>query len=193
MKSSSSNLIWLDCEMTGLNPDYDRIIEIATVVTDKNLQVIAEGPVLAIHHSERILARMDNWNIKQHTSTGLVERVRGSKISVKKAERLTLEFLEEYVPPGKSPMCGNSIAQDRRFLVRYMPHLEKYFHYRNFDVSVLKIIAKSWYPDIYKKYSKKSKHKALDDIYDSIDELKFYRENIMIEEGINSSPQALKI
>jgi oligoribonuclease len=181
MKPIASNLIWLDCEMTGLNPNFDRIIEIATVVTDKNLQVIAEGPVIAVHQSELILSRMDDWNVKQHFSSGLIERVRLSKISTKKAEQLTLEFLEQYVPAGKSPICGNSIGQDRRFLARYMPALEKYFHYRNFDVSVLKIIAKSWYPDIYKKFSKKTKHQALSDIYDSINELIFYRENILLK------------
>ena len=186
MKHSSTNLVWLDLEMTGLNPEYDRIIEIATVVTDKNLEVIAEGPVLAIHHSDKILSRMDEWNVKQHGSTGLTERVRQSCITTKQAEKMTFEFLKQYLPEGKSPICGNSICQDRRFLCRWMPRLEKFFHYRNLDVSVLKILAKSWYPDIAKAFVKKSKHQALQDVYDSINEMKYYVEHLFIKPHINS-------
>jgi oligoribonuclease len=179
MKVSAYNLIWLDLEMTGLDPVNDRIIEIATVITDKFLNVLAEGPVLAIHHSPRILARMDSWNVKQHVGSGLVERVQKSCITTGKAESLTIAFLEKYVPAGKSPMCGNTICQDRRFLYRRMPRLEKYFNYRNLDVTSLKIIAQQWYPEKAKVFQKKSKHKALDDIYDSIAELKFYQEYIL--------------
>lgn len=180
MKLSQSNLIWLDLEMTGLDPEKDRILEIATVVTDKHLNVLAEGPVLAIHHSDRVLARMDKWCVKQHGSSGLTERVKKSKISTARAEKLTLEFLQKYVPEGKSPICGNSIGQDRRFMYQHMPTLEKYFHYRNFDVSVLKIIAQRWYPHIAKGVHKKTKHLALSDIYDSIDEMKYYIRNLFI-------------
>lgn len=180
MSTSSNNLIWLDLEMTGLNPDTDRILEIATVVTDKNLNIIAEGPALAIHHSDTVLAKMDEWCIKQHGSSGLIERVKKSRISIRKAEKETLEFLEQHVACGKSPMCGNSIGQDRRFLYCYMPELEKYFHYRNFDVSVLKIIAKYWYPAIAKGCRKKTKHQALSDVYDSIEEMQYYIKHLMI-------------
>jgi oligoribonuclease len=180
MHTSSNNLIWLDLEMTGLDPDSDCILEIATVVTDKCLNIIADGPVLAIHHSDSILNQMDEWCTKQHGSSGLIERVRNSRISARKAEKLTLEFLQQYVLGGKSPMCGNSICQDRRFLYRYMPELEKYFHYRNFDVSVLKIIAKRWYPVVAKGFHKKTKHQALSDVYDSIEEMKYYMKNLLI-------------
>ncbi len=179
MHTSSNNLVWLDLEMTGLDPDSDCILEIATVVTDKHLSVVAEGPMLAIHHSDSVLAKMDEWCTKQHGSSGLTERVKTSRISTSKAEKLTLEFLQQYVAGGKSPMCGNSICQDRRFLYRYMPDLEKYFHYRNFDVSVLKIIAKRWYPEIAKGYHKKTKHQALSDVYDSIDEMKYYMKHLL--------------
>jgi len=156
MKPSSQNLIWVDLEMTGLNPDYDRILEIAAVVTDKNLNVLAEGPVIAIHHSKTILKRMDDWNIKHHTASGLVERVLKSKVSVQEAETEIIEFLKQYVPAGKSPICGNSIGQDRRFLCRYMPTLEQYFHYRNLDVSTVKILARKWYSKIIKTPEKRS-------------------------------------
>lgn len=179
MKQSSQNLIWLDLEMTGLDPDYDRIIEIATLITDKNLNVIAEGPVYAIHHSDSILERMDKWNVNQHTKTGLIDRVRASHIGTKEAQELTIEFLINYVPIGKSPMCGSSICQDRRFLYRHMPKLEQYFHYRNLDVSAFKIIAQRWYPEVHKGVQKKSRHQALADIYDSIAELKHYRQHLL--------------
>lgn len=185
MKSSSSNLIWIDLEMTGLNPDHDRIIEIATVVTDKNLNILAEGPVIAIHHSNSILDRMDEWNTKHHGSSGLIFRVRKSRISNRQAEAMTLDFIKEYVPAGKSPMCGNSICQDRRFLYRRMPKLEQYFHYRNFDVSTLKVMARSWHPAVAKGLQKKTKHQALSDIYDSIAEMKYYREQLLVP-SVNS-------
>lgn len=180
MKLSSNNLIWIDLEMTGLDPDKDRIIEIATVVTDKDLNILATGPNLAIHHSDRILARMDEWCTNQHGSSGLTAKVKTSKITTATAEKLTLEFLREYVPAGKSPMCGNTICQDRRFLYRYMPELEKYFHYRNFDVSVLKIIARKWYPELAKGFRKKTRHEALSDIHDSIEEMKYYIKHLFI-------------
>jgi len=180
MKLSQNNLIWIDLEMTGLDPEKDRILEIATVVTDKHLNVLAEGPVIATHQSDRVLKKMPEWCVNQHGSSGLTERVKKSKISVARAEKLTLEFLREYVPEGKSPMCGNSICQDRRFLSRYMPELEKHFHYRNFDVSVLKIIAQRWYPHIAKGLRKKTRHLALSDVYDSIDEMKYYIKNLLI-------------
>lgn len=180
MHTNSSNLIWLDLEMTGLDPDTDHILEIATVVTDKYLEVIAEGPVFAVHQSQTTLAKMDDWCTRQHNSSGLCQRVLESKIHNAEAESKTLEFLNKYVHAGKSPMCGNSIGQDRRFLYRYMPDLEKFFHYRNFDVSVLKIIAKNWYPDVAKSYRKKTKHQALSDIYDSIDEMRYYTKHLLI-------------
>jgi oligoribonuclease len=180
MHLSSNNLIWLDLEMTGLDPDKDRILEIATVVTDRHLTVLAEGPVIAIHQSDLVLAKMDEWCTRQHGSSGLTARVKESRISAAKAEKKTLEFLQQYVPEGKSPMCGNTICQDRRFLYNYMPKLEKFFHYRNFDVSVLKIIAKRWYPDIAKGVNKKTKHQALSDVYDSIEEMKYYIKHLMV-------------
>jgi len=177
----NSNLIWLDLEMTGLDPDSNHIIEIATVVTDKNLNVLAEGPVIAIHQRPQIMEKMDEWNVKQHGKSGLIERVQLSKITEDEAAEQTIAFISQYVPEKKSPMCGNSICQDRRFLYRYMRKLEQYFHYRNLDVSVLKILAKSWYPEIAKGFKKKSKHIALNDIYDSINELKYYREHMLKE------------
>lgn len=180
MHTNSNNLIWLDLEMTGLDPDTDHILEIATVVTDRYLEVIAEGPVFAVHQSQATLAKMDDWCTKQHTSSGLCQRVLDSDTSLAEAESKTLEFLNKYIHGGKSPMCGNSIGQDRRFLYRYMPNLEKFFHYRNFDVSVLKIIAKNWYPDVAKSYRKKTKHQALSDIYDSIDEMRYYMKHLLL-------------
>jgi oligoribonuclease len=170
-------LIWIDLEMTGLNPERDRIIEIATVVTDKELTVLAEGPVFAIHQSDGALAGMDEWNTRQHNASGLTERVRSSTVNERQAEQATLAFLRQYVDPGASPICGNSICQDRRFLIRHMPDLAAFFHYRNLDVSTLKILAKLWLPEIANRFEKKSVHLALADIHDSIRELRFYREH----------------
>ena len=172
----SSNLIWIDLEMTGLNTITDQIIEIATVVTDLHLNEIAEGPVLAIHQPEEIMDGMDEWNTTQHGESGLTERVLESDLSLQNAEKQTIDFLEEYVGAGASPMCGNSICQDRRFLARQMPVLEAFFHYRNLDVSTLKILASSWAPEIAKGFNKESNHRALADVRDSIAELIYYRE-----------------
>ncbi len=177
---SPENLIWIDLEMTGLEPQTDHILEIATVVTDSQLNFLAEGPVLAIHQSDELLAAMDDWNRKQHGESGLVDRVRASILDERAAERQTLEFLRRYVPKEKSPMCGNSICQDRRFLARFMPELEAYFHYRNLDVSTLKELGRRWYPERVKGFNKSSTHLALQDIRDSIDELRFYRERLFI-------------
>jgi oligoribonuclease len=170
------DLIWIDLEMTGLDVKRDLIIEIATVITDKHLNVIAEGPVLAIRQSDEYLAQMDEWNTKQHTKSGLLERVKLSRIDESEAEVMTLAFLRQYIAPGVSPMCGNSVCQDRRFLARAMPALEAYFHYRNLDVSTLKELARRWAPEIAKGFSKDSTHQALDDIHNSIAELRYYRE-----------------
>jgi oligoribonuclease len=173
------NLIWIDLEMTGLNPDEDLIIEIATVVTDKHLAVLAEGPVFAIHQSDLVLNGMDEWNTKQHAASGLTERVKASTVTEAEAEHETLEFLRQHVERGASPMCGNSICQDRRFLVRSMPELAEYFHYRNLDVSTLKILAQLWAPSIGGRFEKNSSHLAMADIHDSIRELRFYREKML--------------
>lgn len=177
MKPNPSNLIWIDLEMTGLDTDQDKIIEIATIVTDAHLNILAEGPVLAIFQTDDVLAGMDSWNTAQHTKSGLVERVRASAITEQLAEEQTLAFLAKYVPPGKSPMCGNSICQDRRFLYRSMPKLEQYFHYRHLDVSTIKELVSRWQPNLLKGINKKSQHRALDDIQDSIAELCYYREH----------------
>jgi len=179
MAQDSSNLIWIDLEMTGLDPDTDLIIEIATVITDKHLNILAEGPVMAVHQPESAIAGMDDWNQKHHGQSGLIERIKASTIDDAEAERLTIEFLEQWVPANKSPICGNSICQDRRFLYRYMPKLEDYFHYRNLDVSTLKELAARWAPDLQKGFKKKSVHKALDDIIESIEEMKYYREHFI--------------
>lgn len=176
---SPNNLIWIDLEMTGLEPQTDRIIEIATLITDSQLNLLAEGPVLVIHQPDAALAAMDDWNRKQHGESGLVARVRASDIDERAAELQTLEFLRQHVPPGQSPMCGNSICQDRRFLARGMPELEVYFHYRNLDVSTIKELARRWYPDV-KSFGKSSTHQALQDIRDSIDELRYYRGRLFV-------------
>jgi len=178
MTNRNSNLIWIDLEMTGLIPEQDTIIEMATVVTDKDLNILSEGPVMAIHQPEAIMASMDDWNTRQHGGSGLTDRVASSKHTLRSAEEQTLSFLSKWVDKGASPICGNSIGQDRRFLVRYMPKLESYFHYRNLDVSTLKILANLWKPDVAKGFSKKGSHLALDDILESIEELKYYRQNL---------------
>ncbi len=179
MPASENNLIWIDLEMTGLEPQRDVIIEIATLVTDANLATLAEGPVIAIHQPDEILDGMDEWNTNQHGKSGLVDRVRASRYSEADAERETLAFLREWVPSGASPMCGNSICQDRRFLARCMPELEEYFHYRNLDVSSLKELARRWAPAVAAGFSKESSHLAMDDIKDSIAELAYYREHLL--------------
>jgi oligoribonuclease len=173
------NLIWIDLEMTGLDPEQDLIIEIATVVTDADLNILAAGPVMAIQQPDKALAGMDEWNTRQHGQSGLVDRVRASDISAAQAEQRTLVFLQDWVAPGVSPMCGNSICQDRRFLARCMPELEKYFHYRNLDVSTLKELARRWKPAALQGFNKKGSHLALDDIHDSIAELAHYRSRLL--------------
>ncbi len=177
--NKKTNLIWIDLEMTGLVPEKDIIIEIATVVTDADLNVLAEGPSLAIHQDNKYLDSMDEWNTRQHTKSGLVQRVKESKISLNDAEKQTLDFLVKYVDSGASPMCGNSICQDRRFLYIYMSKLENFFHYRHIDVSTLKELAVRWKPKVVTASFKQSKHLALSDIYDSINELKHYREHFI--------------
>ena len=179
MAQDSSNLIWIDLEMTGLDTERDQVIEIATIVTDSNLNILAEGPMLAIHQPAEVMEAMDEWNTRQHGGSGLTERVRKSDLSEADAEARTLAFLKQHVPAGASPMCGNSICQDRRFLARCMPRLETYFHYRNLDVSSLKELVKRWAPDLADGLVKRGKHLALDDIRDSIDELRYYREHFL--------------
>jgi oligoribonuclease len=172
---SGDYLVWIDLEMTGLKPDSDTIIEIATVVTDRELAIVAEGPVIAIHQTDEVLARMDEWNQRQHGSSGLLARVRASRASLADAERRTLEFLTPLVTAGSSPMCGNSICQDRRFLARHMPELERFFHYRNLDVSTLKELARRWAPAVAESFTKQGTHLAQADILESISELRHYR------------------
>ncbi|WP_445495399.1 oligoribonuclease [Photorhabdus sp. SF281] len=182
MSKSEHNLIWIDLEMTGLDPERDRIIEIATIVTDANLNILAEGPVIAIYQSDEQLALMDEWNVRTHTGSGLVERVKASKIDDRAAEKATIEFLEQWVSAGASPICGNSVGQDRRFLFRYMPELEAYFHYRYLDVSTLKELARRWKPEILAGLKKQNTHQALDDIRESVAELAYYREHFIQSE-----------
>jgi oligoribonuclease len=177
---SADNLVWIDLEMTGLKTDTDEIIEIATVVTDANLRVLAEGPQLALFQSDAVLARMDEWNQRTHAGSGLLARVRASSITTAQAQRQTLEFLAEYVQPGSSPMCGNSICQDRRFLARLMPELERFFHYRNLDVSTVKELARRWAPEIAAGFAKEGAHLALADVRESIRELAHYRASLFI-------------
>ncbi len=176
---NETHLVWVDMEMTGLRPEYDRIIEIAVVVTDTELEFVAEGPVLAIHQPETVLDGMDHWNQSTHGRSGLIDRVRQSRVSEAAAQQTLLEFLRQYVPAGKSPMCGNSICQDRRFMARHMPVLESWFHYRNLDVSTLKELCKRWRPEVARAFNKRSAHTALSDIQESIEELRHYRQHFL--------------
>lgn len=179
LSKSDKNLVWLDCEMTGLEPERDRIIEIAIIVTSPDLAVRVEGPVFAIHQSDALLDQMDAWNRGTHGKSGLIDRVKASTVSEEQAEGELLAFLSQYVPANGSPMCGNTIGQDRRFLVKYMPKLEAFFHYRNLDVSTLKELAKRWKPEVYAAFKKQQRHTALADVHESIDELLHYREHFL--------------
>ena len=179
LAKSDQNLVWLDCEMTGLNPEHDRIIEIAVVVTGPRLEPRIEGPVLVIHQSDEQLAGMDAWNRGTHGKSGLVDKVKASSLSEWAAQKIILDFLSAYLPQKTSPMCGNSIGQDRRFLAKYMPELESFFHYRNLDVSTLKELAKRWRPEVYNAFKKQQRHTALADVQESIDEMVYYRENFL--------------
>lgn len=179
MAGKEQRLVWIDMEMTGLDPEKERIIELAAVVTEPDLTLVAEGPVLVVHQSDELLAAMDKWNQSTHGKSGLIDKVRASTLTESDAEEQMLEFLSRHVPAGKSPMCGNTIGQDRRFMVKYMPRLEAFFHYRNLDVSTLKELALRWKPSVYRSFVKQSRHEALADIYESIDELKHYREHII--------------
>ncbi|ARP82641.1 oligoribonuclease [Bordetella genomosp. 8] len=179
MALNDNRLVWLDMEMTGLDPEKERIIEVAVVVTEPDLTVVAEGPALAIHQPDSLLDAMDSWNKSTHGKSGLIDKVKASTITEAQAEDILIAFLSQHVPAGKSPLCGNTISQDRRFMFRYMPRLEQFFHYRNLDVSTLKELARRWRPDVYKSFEKKSRHEALADIHDSIDELKHYREHFL--------------
>ena len=179
MAQDNNNLIWLDMEMSGLLPDSDRILELAVVVTDANLNVLGESPVLVVHQSDAVLDGMDAWNKGAHSKSGLIDKVKASTLNEAMAEEQMIEYLKPFVASGKSPMCGNSICQDRRFMARHMPKLEAYFHYRNLDVSVFKELARRWKPKVYNGFKKASKHEALADIYESVDELKYYREHFI--------------
>ncbi|HJV28198.1 MAG TPA: oligoribonuclease [Aromatoleum sp.] len=183
MAQDQNHLIWLDMEMTGLEPDRDRIIEVAIVITDSQLNTVAEAPVLAVHQSDAVLDGMDDWNKSTHGKSGLIERVRTSTLGDAEVEARMLAFLQEYVPSRTSPMCGNSVCQDRRFMARYMPRLEAWFHYRNLDVSTLKELARRWRPEVYQGVKKAGKHEALSDIYESINELRHYRDNFLRLQG----------
>jgi oligoribonuclease len=179
LKKSDQNLVWLDCEMTGLDPEKERIIEIAVIVTGPELTPRIEGPVLAVHQSDLLLDQMDNWNKGTHGRSGLIDKVRASTLTEADAEAQILEFLARYLPKGVSPLCGNTISQDRRFLVKYMPRLEGFFHYRNIDVSTFKELAKRWRPEVYSAFKKRQSHTALADVHESIDELEHYREHFL--------------
>jgi oligoribonuclease len=179
MALNPTHLLWLDMEMTGLSPDTDRIIELAIVVTDADLNTVAEGPVLVVHQPDEVMNAMDNWNKGTHGKSGLIDRVKASQLTEADAEAQMLEFVKQHVPPKTSPMCGNSICQDRRFMARHMPQLEAFFHYRNLDVSTLKELARRWRPGLSDEFKKSNKHEALADIYESIDELKYYREHFI--------------
>ncbi len=179
MAGDPNNLVWIDMEMTGLQPDSDRIIEIALLVTDAQLAPVAEGPVIVVHQPDEVLDAMDSWNKGTHKKSGLIERVRASRMAEAEAERAALEFLAQHVPANSSPMCGNSICQDRRFLARWMPRLEAHFHYRNLDVSTLKELVRRWKPEVLRGFAKEGRHEALADIRESIEELKYYRRSVM--------------
>jgi oligoribonuclease len=179
MAQDATHLIWIDMEMTGLKPESDRIIEVAVVITDQKLNLVAEGPVRVVHQVDSILDGMDSWNKGAHGRSGLIDKVKASVLTEAEVEAETLAFLGQHLPPGVSPMCGNSVCQDRRFLARYMPRLEAYFHYRNLDVSTLKELARRWKPEVMAGLSKQGKHEALADIYESIEELKYYREHFL--------------
>ena len=179
MSANAQRLIWLDLEMTGLDPEKERIIEAAVVITEPDLTVVAEGPVMVIHQSDELLDAMDAWNKGTHGKSGLIDKVKASTLTEEQAETQLIEFLAQHVPSGKSPLCGNTVGQDRRFLVKYMPRLEAFFHYRNLDVSTLKELSLRWKPEVYRSFVKQSKHEALADIYESIDELKHYREHFI--------------
>lgn len=176
---SDENLIWIDMEMTGLQPEVNRVIEVAAIITDKNLNILHEGPVVAIHQPESILGKMDQWNTDTHTRSGLVKRVRETTMSEEEASDIFLEVFKQYVPEGKSPMCGNTIGQDRRFMARWMPRMERYFHYRSVDISTLKELAQRWHPEAVRSFKKRTQHQALSDIQESIDELVHYRATIL--------------
>ncbi|GAB3013490.1 oligoribonuclease [Bowmanella dokdonensis] len=178
MTQNNSNLVWIDMEMTGLDPEKERVLEIATIVTDAQLNVLAEGPVVAVHQSDQVLNGMDEWCTRVHGNSGLTQRCRDSQLSEAQATQLTLRFLEQWVPKGASPLCGNSIGQDRRFMVRHMPELEAYFHYRNVDVSTIKELVRRWKPELLDGFQKQGTHQALDDIRESIAELQYYRQHV---------------
>ncbi|MGA8148491.1 MAG: oligoribonuclease [Gallionellaceae bacterium] len=179
MAQNQNHLVWLDMEMTGLNPDSDRIIEVAMVITDNQLEAVAESPVLVVHQPDSVLDAMDSWNKSTHAKSGLIDKVKASTLDEASVEAQLVEFLKQYVPASTSPMCGNSICQDRRFMARWMPQLEAYFHYRNLDVSTLKELAKRWKPEVAQGIKKHGKHEALADIYESISEMKYYRDNFL--------------
>jgi oligoribonuclease len=179
LEKSDLNLVWLDCEMTGLDPEDNKLIEVAVVITGPHLEPRIEGPVMVIHQSERELKKMDKWNQNTHGKSGLIDKVKASSTSEDEAQEELLKFIKKYVPKEKSPLCGNTISQDRRFLVRYMPKLEAYLHYRNLDVSTLKELAKRWRPDVYEGFKKRTKHTALADVHESIDELVHYRQHFL--------------
>ena len=179
MAANPDNLLWVDMEMSGLNPDTDRVLEVAIVITDSQLNTVAEAPVFVVHQSDAVLDAMDNWNKSTHGKSGLIDRVKASTLNDAEVERRMVEFLAQYVPPGISPMCGNTVHQDRRFMVKYLPAFEAHFHYRNLDVSTLKELMKRWRPDLAAGFAKHGKHEAIADIYESIDELKYYREHFL--------------
>ncbi|MFT0547960.1 oligoribonuclease [Allopusillimonas ginsengisoli] len=179
MAVNDQRLVWLDMEMTGLDPEKERIIEVAIVITEADLAFVAEGPVLVVHQSDELLGAMDRWNTATHGKSGLVDKVKASTLTEEEAEDQLLQFLLQHVPAGKSPLCGNTVGQDRRFMVKYMPRLEAFFHYRNLDVSTLKELSLRWKPEVYRSFVKQSKHEALADIYESIDELKHYRQHFI--------------